>query len=157
MHVVKAKQGLVEPFLKDSSEAKLVEFESKKYLQIEQRMSKDLHEMVEPRQFSIMQIRDLFFSLLHVSKFREAFWDHQEFFIKIKTEISEKIAEFQKLAENQADVNKKFRDDLDKQQCEYKEHVREYYRVLEQDHDALTILKDKQKYIFRELEDNKGF
>ncbi|CDW89405.1 UNKNOWN [Stylonychia lemnae] len=105
--VMKARSGLVENLVKDEREKQRMEFESRKFLQNDTFLNKDNKDYVEPRQFSIYQIRELFFSF----------------------------------------DNKK----------EYHDHLKEYYRVLEQDHDSLTFLKDKQKHMLRELDDNKGF
>lgn len=37
------------------------------------------------------------------------------------------------------------------------DHIKEYFRVLEIDHDNITFLKNKWKITKREMEDNKGF
>lgn len=40
---------------------------------------------------------------------------------------------------------------------EFREFEKEYFRVLEVDHDAITALKNKQNILVREIEDHKGF
>eukprot|EP00347_Sterkiella_histriomuscorum_P021096 403335268 len=156
-NIIRAKQGLLGTFVKDEKERGRVDFESRRYTISEQQQMHDMHEMVEPRTFSIVQIREMFYALLHVSKFREAFWDHQEFFIKIRSEIGGQINEFKQTVKDQHEVNTQLQTQIDISKNEIGSHIKDYYKVLEQDHDSITMLRDKQKIILRELEDNKGF
>lgn len=70
----KAKTSLSKTFITDESQLDLISFESENFPKYD--FEKNMHEYMEPRQFSLMQIRELFFSLLHISKFREDFWHH---------------------------------------------------------------------------------
>ena len=129
-------------FVTNEKERLEIEFESKEW-KLEHRLSQDLSFLKKPREFSYSQIREIVFAILHTSQLRK---DMLAKYNEIENFKVSQFASIEDLWESIKDIKssieevKRVRGEDRK---DFLEHVKEYFRILENDHDSITFLKSR--------------
>ena len=143
-------------FVQKEDENNQVQYESAVFKK-QQRLHQTAGKLSQPRMFSMGQIRELFFNLLHTSQFRDDFLLQQFAFEEYKIGLHVQIEQMMETINEQKEAISELQRFQQIDRSELNQHVKEIYRIFENDHDQISYLKNRDAKVQNELEDIKGF